>query len=83
MTADALAGKTELNSRYLREWLATMATAEYVEYHPEEDSFSLSAEQATVFTGDSPGLQAGRFQVMFSLISAAEGVARAESESWL
>jgi SAM-dependent methyltransferase len=78
LTPDQLAARTNLNARYLQEWLAAMATARYVEYHPGEGAFSLSDEHAAVFTDeDSAEFRAGRFQLLFSLVSAAPEVAKA------
>jgi SAM-dependent methyltransferase len=78
LTTDQLAAKTNLNERYLQEWLAAMATAHYVEYHSGEGTFSLSDEHAAVLTDeDSAGFQGGRLQFLFSLVSAAPEVAKA------
>ena len=78
LTTDQLAAKTNLDARYLQEWLATMATASYVEYHSGEGTFSLSDEHAAVLTDeDSAGFQGGYLQLLFSLVSAAPQVAEA------
>ncbi len=78
LTPDQLAARTNLNARYLQEWLATMATAHYVEYHSGDGTFSLSDDHAAVLTDeDSAGFQGGMLQLLFSLVSAAPQVAEA------
>lgn len=48
-TIDQLAGKTGLNPKYLHEWLGSVAAAGYVSFDPDNETFSLSEEQALVF----------------------------------
>ncbi|MEX2500354.1 MAG: class I SAM-dependent methyltransferase [Wenzhouxiangellaceae bacterium] len=47
-TAAELAGAASVDERYLLEWLSAQAAAGYVDYHPQSETFSLSAEQAIV-----------------------------------
>src|SRR5438309_9390299 len=49
VTPSELAKKTGLHERYVREWLSGQAASGYVDYHPEKNAFSLSAEQAMAF----------------------------------
>lgn len=47
-----LAGAAGVDERYLLEWLSAQAAAGYVNYHPEDATFSLSPEQAIVLAGE-------------------------------
>ncbi|QFT78541.1 class I SAM-dependent methyltransferase [Erythrobacter sp. THAF29] len=49
LTVEQIAGKTGLNPKYLHEWLGSVSAAGYVTHHAEDDTFSLSEEQALVF----------------------------------
>ena len=49
-TVEALSKTTGLNPKYLHEWLGANAAAGYVTYDKESEKFSLSPEQALVFT---------------------------------
>lgn len=49
-TSAEIADKTELNERYVREWLGAMVTGEVIEYVPESKSYRLSAEHAAYLT---------------------------------
>ncbi|MDJ0644174.1 MAG: class I SAM-dependent methyltransferase [Erythrobacter sp.] len=48
MTLDELAAKTGQNPKYLHEWLGSVCAAGYVTHHADDDTFSLSPEQALV-----------------------------------
>src|SRR5690606_12102415 len=48
LTLDELAAKTGLNPKYLREWLGSVSAAGYVNYHAEDETFSITPEQALV-----------------------------------
>jgi SAM-dependent methyltransferase len=52
ITSDQLAKSTETTERYVREWLAAMAAAGYVDYDPVTERYSLSPEQQVVFADD-------------------------------
>ncbi|HET7528421.1 MAG TPA: methyltransferase domain-containing protein [Burkholderiaceae bacterium] len=68
MTSDGLAQKTGTHERYVREWLAALAAAGYVDYDDATERFSLNAEQAAVFADEhSPTSMAGGFEVLSSL----------------
>src|SRR6266851_7344272 len=47
-TSAELASRTNLNERYLREWLGGMATAGYLNYDGTKKRFTLPAEHAAV-----------------------------------
>lgn len=65
VTVDELASKTGLNPKYLREWLGSNAAAGYVTHHPDEDRFSLTPEQALIFTREGqPACMQGFFQAV-------------------
>lgn len=65
VTSRELAMKTGLLERYVREWLAGMAAAQYVEYDPANGTFFLSPEQASAFAiEDSPAFFAGAFETV-------------------
>lgn len=60
-----LARKADVDERYLREWLSSNAAAGYVVYHPENDTFSLTPEQAAIFAHDGePTCMQGFFQAV-------------------
>jgi hypothetical protein len=57
-----LAEKTNLNERHLREWLSAQAASGYVTYDAARNAFSLTPEQAAVFSDpDSPAAMTGGF----------------------
>ncbi len=63
MTVRSLADATALNERYLREWAAAMAAAEYVEYAPEDQTFWITPEHAAVLAREGhPSFLGGGFQ---------------------
>ncbi|MGD9660262.1 MAG: class I SAM-dependent methyltransferase [Porticoccaceae bacterium] len=68
-----LAKITGVNERYLREWLSANAAFGYVDYNGEDDTFSLSPEQAALFSheGDPSCLQ-GIFQTVISQIATQD-----------
>jgi 2-polyprenyl-3-methyl-5-hydroxy-6-metoxy-1,4-benzoquinol methylase len=78
VTSAGLAEITGLDERYLREWLGSMATAEYVEhdtdtgtyYLPPEHALPLADEEFPLFTG-------GFLQMVVPTVSVAPQVAEA------
>jgi SAM-dependent methyltransferase len=63
VTSAQLAQHTGLNERYLREWAATMAAADYLDYDPAMCTFRLNPEQAAVLAReDSTFFMGGAFQ---------------------
>lgn len=78
VTADDLADRTGLRRRYAQEWLNAQAAAGYVDYDATTQSYSLSAEAATVFTDESsPAHLAGGFEVLASMFFDLDKVERA------
>jgi ubiquinone/menaquinone biosynthesis C-methylase UbiE len=72
-TVDQLAKRTGLNPKYLHEWLGANAAAGYVDYDPQTKTFSLTEEQATVFTREGqPACLQGFFQAIVSQFEAHE-----------
>lgn len=65
LSSEALAKKTGLNERYVREWLKGMAAAEYVDYDPPSDSYLMSEEAAALLADEEgPAFLGGAFQLM-------------------
>jgi SAM-dependent methyltransferase len=78
VTVEQLAQKTGLNARYLREWLGTMATADYVEYRPETDTYFLPPEHALPLANENfPFFVGGFLEMIVPAISVAPKVAEA------
>ena len=62
-TPAALAERTDTAERYVREWLNAHAAAGYVDYHPENGTYSLSPEQSMLFAEEGgPAFIVGAFQ---------------------
>jgi SAM-dependent methyltransferase len=60
LDARQLALKTNFDGRYVAEWLRTVATSGYVDYHPASGTFELPPEHAAVLVDeDSPAFLAG------------------------
>jgi len=63
VTSQQLADRPGLNERYLREWAAAMAAAEYIEYDPKHQTFLMTPEGALVLADDDrPEFLGGGFQ---------------------
>jgi SAM-dependent methyltransferase len=71
-TAAELAARAGgLHERYVREWALAQAANGYVDYDAASERFSLSPEQAMVFTvKDSPVYLAGAFELVAAMIEA-------------
>lgn len=71
MTSAELAAKTNMDERYLREWLASQAAGGYVTYDAGSDRFSLDNEQAfTLAMEDSPAYLPGAFELALASLQA-------------
>jgi SAM-dependent methyltransferase len=71
VTSAELAGKTETDARYVREWLASQAAGGYVTYDSSKDVFSLTEEQAfTLAQEDSPAYLPGAFELAIGSLAA-------------
>ncbi|NES72537.1 MAG: hypothetical protein F6K24_48755 [Okeania sp. SIO2D1] len=49
-TSEQIAAVAELKERYVREWLAAMVVGQIIDYDPTTNTYSLSAEHASVLT---------------------------------
>jgi SAM-dependent methyltransferase len=68
-TAAELADRTSTHPRLVAEWLAAQAASGYVTYHPDNERFSLSPEQALALAHeDGPMYLPGAFQVMVAAV---------------
>ena len=66
-TLDELVEKTGLNAKYLHQWLGSNAAAGYVTYDSDAEKFSLSPEQALIFTREGqPACMQGFIQAVVS-----------------
>lgn len=73
LTVDELAAKTALNPKYLREWLGSVCAAGYVQHHAGDETFSITPEQALVFTREGqPACMQGFFQLIVSQFAEHE-----------
>ena len=73
-----LASTTELNPRYIEEWLKGMAAAEYLDYQSNDETFELPDEHAYLFASEGTDhYVGGLFQGMPGLLHTAPGVAEA------
>jgi SAM-dependent methyltransferase len=78
MDSAELAGKTQTDERYLREWLASQAAGGYITYDDKAGKFSLSQEQAfTLANEDSPAYLPGAFEVALGSLAAVPRIADA------
>lgn len=70
-TSIELANKAGVDARYLLEWLSANAAAGYVTYHADDETFSLSPEQALIFTREGqPNCMQGFFQLVVGQYAA-------------
>jgi len=78
-TAEALARKLGTDHRYVHEFLASNAANNYVEYDPSTKEFSMTPEQAVVFSAEGhPACKQGFFQSVLSQMESYENAV-----SWL
>ncbi|MGB3532708.1 MAG: methyltransferase domain-containing protein [Microcoleaceae cyanobacterium] len=49
-TSQQIAASTQLNERYVREWLGAMVTGGFIEYNPQPNTYFLPAEHAAFLT---------------------------------
>lgn len=52
LSSGELAAKTQLNERYVREWLSAQAASKYVTFDPESEKFFMTPEQSFVFADE-------------------------------
>jgi len=76
LTAAELAARTSTDERYLREWLASQAAGGYITYHADNNTFSLTQEQAfTLADEDSPAYLPGAFELALGSLAAVPRIA--------
>lgn len=70
-SAELAARAGGLHERYVREWCLAQAANGFISYDPAADRFSISPEQAMVFTvADSPVYLRGAFELVAAMIEA-------------
>ena len=68
-TSGQLAARADINERYAREWLGTMASAGYVEYDPASERFTLPAEHLPVLAQEhGPIFFGGMHQMLAGMV---------------
>jgi ubiquinone/menaquinone biosynthesis C-methylase UbiE len=78
VTAAELSERTGLSERYLREWLGSMTTAEYIEHDGEHDTYLLPMEHALPLADeDFPFFTGGFLQMIVPTVTVAPQVAEA------
>lgn len=78
MTADTLAERAGLQSRYVEEWLKGMYCAGYVDYDPGRKTFALPDEHAFLLASDGTDhFAGGMFAMAPALLKVAPKVAQA------
>ena len=77
-TSGELAGRAALSERYVREWLAGLYAAGYLEFDPAEERFSLPAEHVpTLASEPGPAFFGGVHQELIGAIQRYDQVAAA------
>lgn len=78
LTPEELARKTGMNSRIIKEWLASQAAGNIVTYNPASGTYTLPEEQAIALTVEnSPAYIAGGYQVLAGLFKDEEKIMEA------
>ncbi|WP_340587000.1 class I SAM-dependent methyltransferase [Erythrobacter alti] len=73
MSVADLAAKTGLNEKYLHQWLGSVSAAGYVTYDADNDTFSITPEQALIFTREGqPACMQGFIQAVVSQYESHE-----------
>ncbi len=72
LTSDQLAEKSELNERYVREWLAAMASSGVVDYDASNDSFELPVEHQALVTRAGGALNLATMMQYTALLGQVE-----------
>ncbi len=76
-TADQLAGRSGIDVRWLRQWLATLAAAGYLEYQPEGGLFSIPPEHHALLADQGGGMTlAGGLELLLGFAGAAHEIVR-------
>src|SRR5919199_2829683 len=78
VTPEELAERTGLDERYLREWLGSLTTAEYIEHGAEAGTYHLPPEHALPLADEEfPFFAGGFLQIVVPTVSVAPQVAEA------
>lgn len=72
VTSVELADAAGLNERYVREWLAAMASAEIVDYDPDAETFLLPVEHQTLVTRAGGSLNLASMMQTISHLGSVE-----------
>lgn len=73
LTLNDLATMTGLNPKYLHEWLGSVCAAGYVQHHAADETFSITPEQASIFTREGqPSCMQGFFELVVSQFAGYE-----------
>jgi 2-polyprenyl-3-methyl-5-hydroxy-6-metoxy-1,4-benzoquinol methylase len=76
LTAAAIAERTGVRERYVREWASAQAASGYLDYDSASDSFELPPEQAMAFANeDSPVYLLGGYNVVSSTYKDEDKIA--------
>ena len=68
-----LAEHTGMNEKYLHQWLGSVSAAGYVNFHAEDETFSISPEQALIFSREGqPACMQGFIQAVVSQYESHE-----------
>jgi SAM-dependent methyltransferase len=77
-TSAEIAARTATNERYIREWLAGMTAAGYLEYDSATGRFSLPAEHAAALAAErGPFFFGGAYQMIPALVAVLDQVVEA------
>jgi SAM-dependent methyltransferase len=80
-TSGTLAARTGIGERHAREWLATLASAGYLDYDPTSRQFSLPPEHAPALAQEGgPMFLGGGYQQLLGLVAPLEDMIRAFRE---
>jgi len=87
MSSQQLADATGTAERYVREWASAQAASGYIEYNANNETFSMSPEQAAVFgNAKSPVFMTGAFYAITSVYHDEPKIEKAfktgEGVSW-
>lgn len=78
LTPSALAQRTRLSERMVREWLISQAARGYVDYDPQTGRYRMSAEQTALLADESSSVfLAGGFQLVTAMVKAEEQITEA------
>src|ERR1041384_1619838 len=78
ITLGELSTQTQLDERYLREWLAGLVSGEYIQYDTSAGTYFLPPEHAAVLVDEnSPLFMGGLLQLLVPMTSMAPKVAEA------